>query len=129
MKKNHLPSRIRELVETIHEAESFTPDKAKRLLASSGIKAKDLMEWADYAHSNADSYGRKLVYDGGFFELMVMSWVDGDISAIHDHGYTQWGAVKLFGPAEHAIFKIADGTLITCERKQFEPESIVSVSH
>jgi predicted metal-dependent enzyme (double-stranded beta helix superfamily) len=129
MERNNLPSRIREFVASVHDGGSFTPDKARKLLAGSGIQTEDLTPWTDYTHPRADSYGRKLVYDGGFFELMVMSWVDGDMSTIHDHGYTQWGAVKLFGPAEHAIFKIDDGTLVTYERRQFEPGSVVAVSH
>ncbi len=129
MESNELPYRVKTLIDNIKEEQSFTPEKARRLLSNSDIQLDDLHAWADYDHPKADSYGRKLVYDGGFFELMVMSWVDGDMSAIHDHGYTQWGAVKLFGAVEHAIFKLENNNLITCERKQFVPNSVVSVNH
>ncbi|MEE8524638.1 MAG: hypothetical protein V3T72_11960, partial [Thermoanaerobaculia bacterium] len=57
------------------------------------------------------------------------SWVDGDMAAIHDHGYTQWGAVQLFGRAEHAIFKQMNGVLVTAERRVFEPGDVVAVGH
>ena len=129
MEQNELPNQVKALIDDIKAEQSFTPDKARRLLGNSDIQPGDLYAWADYDHPRADSYGRKLVYDGVFFELMVMSWVDGDMSAIHDHGHTQWGAVKLFGAAEHAMFKMEHNNLITCERKQFVPNSVVSVSH
>ena len=125
----HFPPSIRELITAIRAEESFTPNMAKRLLEESSIVPEDLAQWADFDHPAADSYGRKLVFDGGCFELMVMSWVDGDMAAIHDHGYTQWGAVKLFGPAEHAIFKMRDGRLATSERRVFEAGDVVSVAH
>ena len=126
---DNLPQAVQDLVHAIEAEESFTPSMAKRLLEQSAITPDDLAQWVDFAHPDADSYGRKLVYDGGCFELMVMSWVDGDMAAIHDHGYTQWGAVKLFGTAEHAIFKMRDGRLTTAERKVFQDGDVVSVGH
>lgn len=124
-----LPTVVQDLVTAIQAEETFTPSMAKRLLEESPITAEDLAPWAQYDHPDADSYGRKLMFDGGCFELMVMSWVDGDMAAIHDHGYTQWGAVKLFGDAEHAIFKMRDGRLTTAERRVFNKGDVVSVGH
>lgn len=124
-----LPTAVQDLIRAIEAEESFTPSMAKRLLEESSITPQDLAQWVDFDHPDADSYGRKLVYDGGCFELMAMSWVDGDMAAIHDHGYTQWGAVKLFGEAEHAIFKMRDGRLTTAERKVFQAGDVVSVAH
>ena len=126
---SHLPPRVRSLIEAVEQHDHLTPTLARRLLVASGITAEDLSSWSDFDHPAADSYGRKLVHDGGFFELMVMSWVDGDMAAIHDHGYTQWGAVMLLGPAEHAIFKVEDGVMYTCERKVFEAGDVVAVGH
>lgn len=120
---------IQSLLEEIRSHDHLTPSLCKQLLLNSRVTAEDLMPWADFDHPKADSYGRKMVYDGGFFELMVMSWVDGDMAAIHDHGYTQWGAVKLFGPAEHAIFRQQDGHLSTLERKVFATGDVVAVGH
>jgi hypothetical protein len=60
---------------------------------------------------------------------MAMSWVPGDISAIHDHGYTEWGAVQVFGPAEHATFDVKDNVLYTSSRFLFKPGDVVGVSH
>ncbi len=124
-----LPGPIRRLVEAIAACDRLTPAAARRLLETSEITARDLAPWADVDHPHADSYGRKMVYDGGCFELMVMSWAPGDMAAIHDHGYTQWGAVKMFGRPEHAIFKLEGGTMTTSERRTFEPGSVVAVGH
>ena len=124
-----LPDRIRRLIEAIQAEDRLTPASTRRLLDESGITAEDLESWADFDHPKADSYGRKMVYDGGCFELMAMSWAPGDMASIHDHGYTQWGAVKMLGRAEHAIFKLEDGTLTTAERRLFEPGSVVAVGH
>lgn len=124
-----LPERVQNLIEKIKEQPSFTPRLARQLLEASGITKEDLMPWADFNHPDADSYGRKLVYDGEYFELMVMSWVDGDMSSIHDHGYAEWGAVKLFGPAEHAVFKNKDGKLTTLSRCECEDGTVLAVDH
>ncbi len=120
---------IQALIAAIESDDHLTPSRARRLLEESDITQADLAPWADFDHPIEDSYGRKLIHNGGFYELMAMSWVDGDMAAIHDHGYTQWGAVKLFGPAEHAIFRVEDGVLTTAERKVFEPGSVVGVGH
>ncbi len=120
---------IQALLKEIDSHDHLTPSMCKQLLLDSQVTAEDLMPWADFDHPKEDSYGRKMVHDGGFFELMVMSWVDGDMAAIHDHGYTQWGAVKLFGAAEHAIFRKQDGQLTTLERKVFKSGDVVAVGH
>ena len=124
-----LPIRIRRLIEAVEACDRLTPTGTRLLLEASGITAEDLAPWADFDHPKADSYGRKMIHDGGCFELMAMSWAPGDMAAIHDHGYTQWGAVKMLGRAEHAIFKLEDGTLRTAERRLFEPGSVVAVGH
>ena len=100
-----------------------------RLLEQAGVTEKELQPWADFAHPAEDSYGRKLVYADHGFEVMVMSWQPGDFSAIHDHGYTQWGAVQIFGPAEHATFRIEDNKLETTAPWQGVPGSILPVQH
>ncbi len=129
MEKSNLPESLQTLIRSIENSEKLTPGIAKRLLEDANIESHDLMPWADFNHPIADSYGRKLVYDGKYFELMVMSWVDGDMSAIHDHGYTQWGAVQLFGPAEHAFFKLDNNILITRLRSVCQPREVLAVGH
>ena len=91
------------------------------------VNEEELEEWNDYNHPVRDSYGRKLVYKENFFELMVMSWVEGDFSAIHDHGCTQWGAVQVFGEAEHAIFSLESDFLTISSCQKVDPGTILPV--
>ena len=126
---NSLPKSLRHLIDEIRNTPQITPASSRQILSQADIDVADLEPWADFDHPAADSYGRKLVYDGGFFELMVMSWNVGDMAAIHDHGCAQWGAVRVFGQIEHAVFKIAAGVLRTCDRRLFSPGSVLSVSH
>ncbi len=125
-----LPKGIKEAISKIENAKTLNPEVAKDVLESVEISEEDLMPWADYEHSKEDCYGRVMVYDGGFYELMVMSWNVGDMSAIHDHGFTEWGAVKLFGNAEHAVFQIDENNkMSTVERKFHEPNTVLPVGH
>ena len=102
----HYPLSIQRLIRTLSTLSSLTPDQLKLVIEESAISEYDLFPWADFNHSPHDSYGRNMVYHGGHFEIMVMSWLPGDFSAIHDHGQTQWGAVQCFGEAEHYVYTL-----------------------
>lgn len=84
------------------------PDSVRlfELVEAAGIGAAELECWADDNHSPRDSYGRQLVWHGGHFEVMVMTWLPGDFSAIHDHGMAEWGVVQSFGEAEHHTYRL-----------------------
>ena len=102
--KKLLPDSLRFIIEKLEERKEWKPAEVRRVVLEAGVKQEDLLPWADYGHPASDSYGRRLIYQEGNFEMMAMSWAPGDFSAIHDHGHTQWGAVQVFGPAEHATF-------------------------
>lgn len=124
-----VPAAILKLAEDIKALENYSPTKIRNLLRDADIEPEMLMPWADFDHPLADSYGRKMIYDGGFFEIMVMSWNPGDFSSIHDHGYTQWGAVRIFGPAEHAVFLVQGNTLRTIARDYVKYDQTMGVGH
>lgn len=124
-----LPASIQSLLEAVRNEQHMTPEKAALMLEQCSITAADLEPWVRLDHPDADSYGRAMIHDEGSFELMVMSWRPGDMSAIHDHGYTMWGAVRLYGEAEHATFEEQDGILTTKERCIFDEGSVVGVTH
>ena len=105
---SRLPDSLRSIVSSLSQTSQFTSQDVYQSLLKAQVRQEDLMPWADFAHPVADSYGRQLVYDGGYFEIMVMSWVPGDVSAIHDHGQTQWGAVQCFGRAIHTVYNLSD---------------------
>lgn len=124
-----LPGSLQDLIRNLEAAQELTPRRAQELLAQADINEDDLLPWADFEHSPRDSYGRELLFDGGFFELMVMSWAPGDYSTIHDHGHTQWGAVQVFGPAEHSVFLHQDNELRTLSRVPVKPGQVFAVGH
>ena len=124
-----LPASLRYIVEQLEGQRELKPAELRRIVLDAKVQAEDLAPWADYEHPISDSYGRRLIYADSNFELMGMSWAPGDFSAIHDHGYTQWGAVQVFGPAEHAVFRIDEDRIYTLSRMQFKPGDVVGVSH
>jgi predicted metal-dependent enzyme (double-stranded beta helix superfamily) len=124
-----LPESLQTIVRAVQSSQALTPSTLRRIVREANIDPDDLMPWSAFDHSPADSYGRRLLYDGGFFEMMVMSWCPGDVSAIHDHGHTQWGAVQIFGPAEHAVFWVQNGEIKTLSRTNVKLGQIVYVGH
>jgi len=125
----NLPDSLQHLISLLSQTKNLTPHQVQQNLQEAQIQSKDLQHWTTFDHPLTHSYGRKLVYDGGYFEIMVMSWVPGDISAIHDHGATQWGAVQCFGQASHWAYQLKDRLLQTKEYREITFGQIVRVSH
>lgn len=122
-----LPIKLRELVNYLEYANIITPINLTRYLQGTAIQTEDLLPWADWKHPIRDSYGRRLVYRSDRFEVMVMSWLPGDYSAIHDHGATQWGAVLFLGTADHITYQFEGGVLKTAAQQSFTPGSVNGV--
>ncbi len=114
------------LLARVGDARRLTPDVAARILDEAELEAEDLLAWSDFRHPVRDSYGRRLVARGARFELMVMSWLPGDYSAIHDHGSTEWGAVRYFGPADHVVFSARRGPSARMSRLEIETRCSMS---
>jgi cysteine dioxygenase len=124
-----IPQSIQQLIKSIEAEPKMTPKKAKELVEAANITAEDLMPYADFEHPVEDCYGRKMLYDAGAFEIMVMSWNPGDFSAIHNHGYTEWGAVQVFGTAQHNIFNLKEKYLTTAKKEVLMPGEVVKVNN
>jgi predicted metal-dependent enzyme (double-stranded beta helix superfamily) len=108
---------VKNLVETLESLGKFTTESVHGVVSECDIRAEDIERWVDYDYPVSDSYGRKMVHNGGFFEVMIMSWRPGDYSGIHDHGNAEFGAVKIFGAVEHAMFKLKKQKLTTISRE------------
>ena len=119
---------VENLVKALENLEQFTPESVHRVVSECNIGVEDLGDWIDYDYPVSDSYGRKMVHDGGFFEVMVMCWRPGDYSAIHDHGKAEFGAVKIFGDVEHAIFKLEDQKFTTISRERVKSGTTLKVT-
>ncbi len=124
-----LPRSLQHIVQTLNTKRHLKPADMRRIVLEAKVEEADLLPWADFEHPLTDSYGRKLIYKGGHFEVMVMSWNPGDFSTVHDHGYTQWGAVQVFGPAEHATFRIDNERIYTLARWQMQTGEAIGVHH
>ena len=120
---------LQRLIDTLLRSPLLTPAQVKDLVIDCQIDSQSLLPWADFEHPVTDSYGRQLVFYGGHFEVMVMSWLPGDFSAIHDHGLTQWGAVQCFGAAEHYIYRFSDGKLKTLDPAPYTSGMVRAVDH
>lgn len=103
--------------------------KAAEVLKKAELKIEDLVPFADFTHPPKDGYGRKMVVLDDRFEIMVMSWNPGDFSAIHDHGYTQWGAVQVFGNVMHNIYTNAGGVFKLSKQEILPKGSIAKVNN
>ncbi|MCB0497590.1 MAG: cysteine dioxygenase family protein [Cyclobacteriaceae bacterium] len=102
---NTLTPGLQRLVDFVEASqEHVTVQLAADMLKRAKITEDDLQPWADYTHPAQDGYGRKLAYQTDKYEIMVMTWNPGDYSSVHDHGYTQWGAVQVFGNVMHQTF-------------------------
>lgn len=99
------------LSDAIDRNEKMTASKVKGFVEQAQVQIEDLKSFADFDHPVEDGYGRKMIFDGGKFEIMAMSWNPGDYSSIHNHGYTQWGVVQTFGNAHHFIYQNKDNEL------------------
>lgn len=124
-----LPPSLAYIAERMSGQTHMKPAEVRRIILDAKVEPEDLQPWAAFDHPVQDSYGRKLAHRGDKFEIMVMSWRPGDFAAIHDHGHTQWGAVQIFGPAEHATFRIEDEVISTLARWTVTPGDVIGVSH
>ncbi|MEL6776700.1 MAG: cysteine dioxygenase family protein [Cyanobacteria bacterium J06597_16] len=123
------PAKITAFIKKMQAEKYLTPQHITELVREAAISSEDLMPWADFDHSAYDSYGRKLLFYGGHFEVMVMSWRPGDFSAIHDHGATQWGAVQSFGAAKHYIYQLSHCQLHSPVAAHYSPGMVHPVDH
>ena len=117
------------VIKAIEKCEKVTPHKAKEILLENPIPLGKLGSFVDFDHPALDCYGRKMIYIGENFELMLMSWNPGNFSAIHDHGYTQWGAVYLYRNVQHNIYSIKNKSISFGKKKLLPAGSAVAVNH
>ena len=128
MKKLSLPISISNLIKALEVQSFFNPAEITTLLYKAEIKSEDLKTWAKFDHAIEDGYGRALVHSGDNFEIMVMSWNPRDQTAVHNHGYTTWGAVQVFGNLDHTSFNCQDNFLYTLYKEKLTDGEIIAVN-
>lgn len=128
MNKLTLPLSLMALVEELDQKKSFSPAEIVGLLNSVDIPPSDLMQWANFDHLPTEGYGRSLVHKGEHYEVMVISWCPRDYSAVHNHGYTKWGAVKVYGTLEHINYRLSNRMLSIVEKERLSCDDIIAVN-
>ena len=121
--------RLQALIASIGEQPPSSLSQLERCVADAQLVEQDLLPWEDFRHPVEDSYGRRLIWKSDFVELMVMSWIPGDFSAIHDHGTAHWGVVQSFGPATHSLFRLHGSQLEFDRQSDYRPGQIQTVDH
>ncbi|MFK7809009.1 MAG: cysteine dioxygenase family protein [Saprospiraceae bacterium] len=120
---------VHDLATSIEKEGKLSPLRAAEIVSTANVTIADLEPYADFDHPVADCYGRKLVADNGCFEVMVMSWNPGHYSSIHNHGYTQWGVVQVFGNTHHMIYHVKDDELRFSRKEVLTPGGVVKVNN
>jgi len=119
---------LKTLIENeINKADNLTAQKIQEIVQKANIQEEDLRPYADFDHPIEDSYGRKMIYDAGNFEIMAMSWNPNHYSSIHNHGYTEWGIVQAFGNVHHFIYRIQNDELQFGKKEILTKGSIIKV--
>lgn len=133
MKIQTLPNSLKRLVQNlstaVKEEGRLSPLRSGEIVEASNVSEEDLMVYADFDHPTKDCYGRKLVFENENFEVMVMSWNPGHYSSIHNHGYTQWGVVQVFGDTHHMIYNIKDDVLRFSKKEILNKGGVVKVNN
>jgi hypothetical protein len=111
---------IERIVTQIEENSSMDSNRLLQIVKNSRISAADLESYQDFRHDPVLSYGRTKIYEGRNFSIYLMSWSGGDFTAVHNHGFTDWGAVYFFSDIKHRLYKV-EGKHITLQDKSVVP--------
>lgn len=125
--KETYPDAIRPLITEIEKSGNVSNETLFRMLTKLDLKTADLVGFADFNHSAELSYGRTKLYQGLNFVIYLMSWAEGDFTAIHNHGQSDWGAVCFLGEINHRLYRKEKGTLELADKSIIPAGTIVPV--
>lgn len=126
--KKSLSPKISELVDYLSSKEAFDIKSISDFVSSLDF-TKDDLEFCSVIHSENDSYGRNVIAETPFFELMIVTWLPGDFSMIHNHGDANWGVVKILGGLTHRVFRLEEELLIQIKEEELCQGDIRLVSN
>lgn len=110
---NTIPGSLLRIIQYVTEKKQCSSDMISHIMKDSNIQIEDLNNFIRYDHPAHESYGRNLIWNGGFFKILLMTWNPGDFTAAHDHGSVEWGAVQFYGNFKHITFEYENEKLIT----------------
>lgn len=117
------------LTEALEKMSVLDKMKVFELFNQAEIEGADLAFWSDLEHGPEDSYGRNIVALGECFELMVVTWLPGDFSMIHNHGDASWGAVQVFGELTHRSYQVVDRHLSLLGEGKLNSGELITISN
>ncbi len=123
-----IPEILQNLIKEIQEEKTIDALRVVEFLKRKDIKEDELTDFVTFNHSAKESYGRNIIFDGGFFKLMLMSWNKYDYTAIHDHGQVDWGAVKAFGAISNLEYTYDNDMLKLSVNEVLKPGDVVPVT-
>lgn len=123
----NIPNSISKIINELNSHRLIDNALVADIVSQANLSTTDLAEFHSFNHPNSESYGRRLIYDNGNYKILIMSWRSGDFTAIHNHGYTEWGCVYFFGEATHRLYSISDDELRISQKDSFRNGQIVSV--
>lgn len=126
--KRTVQDKIEQLIAYL-KRDSLDKSSLRDFLKELRLSSEDLLKWSDFDHPAEDSYGRKTIFLGKQFELMVMSWLPGDFSMIHNHGDASWGIVQALGDLTHRVYKLEDLNLSKVKEENLSVRQLVPVTH
>lgn len=118
---------IKNLIFALKNENSINNSMVADIVESNKLSEEDIKPYFAFDHDINESYGRQLIYDNGNFKIMLMSWKSGDFTAIHNHGYTEWGCVYFFGEATHRLYELKNNVLEIIQKDHFHHGQIASV--
>lgn len=97
-------------------------DLLTQRLESLDITIDDVQDFVEFS---PERYRRNLLYDGRGFQALILCWLPGQRSPIHDHEGSTCGVRVLKGVATETIFDRTSSGLLRAIRSQDLPEGYV----
>lgn len=111
---------LKKLVTTLDQYKSLNGELVESIISTMHLQPDDLESYAELDHPAAISYGRKTVYENDRFKVLVISWIPGDYTAIHNHGSSEWGCILHFGLTVHRIYEFREQVLCLASARLFD---------
>ena len=125
--KEHLPNCIRELSSELENHGKMDNSLVSQILSGIKLQEKELESYVYIDHPTHESYGRRLIWDNGDYKILLMTWRPGDFTAIHNHGYTEWGGVYFFGDATHRLYQVENDEISIIQKNVFPQGGVASI--
>jgi predicted metal-dependent enzyme (double-stranded beta helix superfamily) len=125
--RKEITKSLQNLINDIKHQDSMNNSMIAEIVKENKVSQKDIARYFSFNHRQNESYGRQLIYDNGNFKILLMSWKSGDFTAIHNHGFTEWGCVYFFGEATHRLYSTENDELKIKQKDNFQKGQIASV--